>query len=157
MLCEQCGVKEAEINIISVVNGERRVLHLCRECAEDRLRLDNVTNIVKMSFSTEGLKDIEQAFRDLLMPVLHSLPHEPGRHICPHCGGLLPDSMFGKEEQEEKKQEISQEYGVMNAEEELTELSKRMAAAVKEENYEFAARLRDRITELKESTAKNGA
>lgn len=151
MLCEQCGVKEAEVNLVTVVNGERRTAHLCRECAETRLHLDDVTNVLKMSFSLEGLRDVESALRDLVMPAVRNI-YGKGAHRCPHCGGVLPESMFtGAETQEEPPQE-SGVIPPMGPDEAVDELSKKMAAAVKEENYEFAARLRDRIAELR----KNG-
>ena len=46
---------------------------------------------------------------------------------------------------------------VMTAEEELSELSKKMEAAVKSENYEYAAQLRDRMAELRKSNMTQGS
>ena len=45
----------------------------------------------------------------------------------------------------------------MTAEEELSELSKKMEAAVKSENYEYAAQLRDRMAELRKSNMTQGS
>ena len=45
----------------------------------------------------------------------------------------------------------------MSAEEELAELSKKMDEAVKSENYEYAAQLRDRMAELKKSNMTQGS
>lgn len=167
MLCEQCGMKEAEIHLVNVVNGERHISHLCRECAESRLHLDDVTNIIKMQFSLDGLANIEEAFRDLVIPALRkSGGNASKQHICPHCGGVLPEEMFGNDDAQEKteeksstlsseeKQKMASQLFVMSAEEEMADLSKRMNEAVKKENYETAAKLRDRILELKHSAAQ---
>ena len=44
----------------------------------------------------------------------------------------------------------------MTAEEEMAALEKKMLEAVKAEDYEYAAKLRDRISELKNSHDTNG-
>ena len=87
MLCEQCKVRRAEIHLVNVVNGERQVQHLCRECAEAHLHLDDVSNLLKMSFSVEGLMDIEEAFKELVIPALRgAYTRKRAARLCPHCG-----------------------------------------------------------------------
>ena len=70
MLCERCGTRHADIHLVKVVNGERRVQHLCRECAGEFLSTNDVTNLMKLSLSVEGLMGIDEAFRELVMPAL---------------------------------------------------------------------------------------
>ena len=163
MLCEQCKVRRAEIHLVNVVNGERQVQHLCRECAEAHLHLDDVSNLLKMSFSVEGLMDIEEAFKELVIPALRgAYTRKRAARLCPHCGGVLHDAMF---EERTKSQSVPAEEEVkddtsarvMTAEEELSELSKKMEAAVKSENYEYAAQLRDRMAELRKSNMTQGS
>lgn len=156
MLCEQCGTKHAEIHLVNFVNGERHVRHLCRECASEHLKVDDVTNLMKMSFSVEGLRGIEEAFKEFVVPALRAAYYrqKSSQHICPHCGGALPDSMFAhvkEEPSDEAPQAIHNDNQVMTAEEEMAELEKMMRAAVKAEDYEHAAELRDRIIVLKNS------
>ncbi len=159
MLCEQCGNKRAEIHLVKVLNGERHVQHLCRECAGEFLRMDGVANMMKMSFSLEGLMGIEEAFRELIMPTLqdgHS-NKKISKHICPHCGSELPDSMFGPEpEADEKPRSEKKEREFATASENVAELEKKMREAVKLEDYEYAARLRDKISELKNKAKTDG-
>lgn len=156
MLCEQCGTKHAEIHLVNFVNGERHVRHLCRKCASEHLNVDDVTNLMKMSFSVEGLKGIEEAFKEFVVPALRAAyaKKNGAHHVCPHCGGILPDSMFEHAEEahpEQTQQEIHEDNQVMSAEEEMAELEKMMRDAVKAEDYEYAAELRDRISVLKNS------
>ena len=163
MLCEQCKVKRAEIHLVNVINGERHVQHLCRECAEAHLHLDDVSNLMKMSFSVEGLLNIEEAFKDLVLPALRGVyANKKYKRLCPHCGGVLPDSMFEEPAGEQDSPETENagpeaSARVMSAEEELAELSKKMDEAVKSENYEYAAQLRDRMAELKKSNMTQGS
>ena len=161
MLCEQCGTRRAEIHLVSVVNGEKRVQHLCRECAGEFLNMNDVTNLMKLSFSVEGLMGIDEAFRELVMPALRSAyaNKKNARHICPHCGKELPDSMFehkdGAEQPEAAAQDAAEDK-VMTAVEEMAALEKKMLEAVRAEDYEYAAKLRDRISELRNSNETNG-
>ncbi len=163
MLCEQCGTRRAEIHLVNVVNGERVVRHLCRECAEEHLKVDDVTNLMKMSFSVEGLMGIEQAFKELVMPAIRSsYANKAGKtkkgRVCPHCGCALPDSMFESGATEESAAQSSEREGKRAAspEEEMAELERKMRDAVKAEEYEYAAKLRDRITELKHAKDTDG-
>ena len=171
MLCERCGTRHADIHLVKVVNGERRVQHLCRECAGEFLSTNDVTNLMKLSLSVEGLMGIDEAFRELVMPALRGAyaQKKSAKHICPHCGGVLPDSMFERRDAEDKEtarpgaaedketaRPDADEDKVMTAEEEMAALEKKMLEAVKAEDYEYAAKLRDRISELKNSHDTNG-
>lgn len=155
MLCERCKIRPAEIHLVNVRDGERSVQHLCRECARERMDLDDVASLMKMSFSIEGLTGIEEAFKDLILPALRGIHADKRKknRICPHCGGILPDSMFehGAEESggEEARVENSGTGRMMTAQEELAALSRKMGEAAAAEDYETAAKLRDRIAELK--------
>lgn len=160
MLCEQCGTRRAEVHLVKVVNGERRVQHLCKECAGEFLSMNDVTNLMKLSFSVEGLMGIDDAFRDLVMPALRGAYEnkKKSRHVCPHCGGVLPDSMFEHKDETEPEAVPQEDAGnkVMTAAEEMAALERKMREAVKAEDYEYAAKLRDRISELKHSNDTNG-
>lgn len=159
MLCDQCGTRRAEIHLIKVVNGERHAQHLCRECAEELFNMDDMTSRMKMSFSVEGLLGMEEAIKELLMPALRSVyaNRKSAKHICPHCGGVLPDSMFEhKEEAAETARQDPPAEKVITAEEEMSALEKKIREAVKAEDYEYAAKLRDRIIELKNSNENDG-
>ncbi len=35
MLCEKCGLKEATVKLVEVIDGRRKVLRLCEICAEE--------------------------------------------------------------------------------------------------------------------------
>ena len=135
MLCERCGTRHADIHLVKVVNGERRVQHLCRECAGEFLSTNDVTNLMKLSLSVEGLMGIDEAFRELVMPALRGAyaQKKSAKHICPHCGGVLPDSMFERRDAEDKEtaRPDAAEDKVMTAEEEMAALEKKNARSGK--------------------------
>ena len=66
--------------------------------------------------------------------------------------------MFERRDAENKEtaRPDAAEDRVMTAEEEMAALEKKMLEAVKAEDYEYAAKLRDRISELKNSHDTNG-
>ncbi|MFR5880503.1 MAG: hypothetical protein ACLUEQ_06700 [Cloacibacillus evryensis] len=159
MLCEQCKVKRAEIHLVNVINGERHVQHLCRECAEAHLHLDDVSNLMKMSFSVEGLLNIEEAFKDLVLPALRGVyANKKDKRLCPHCGGVLPDSMFEEPAGEQDSQETDAgpeaSARVMSAEEGSRAFQRWMRPLNRK--IEYAAQLRDRMAELKKSNMTQG-
>ena len=59
-------------------------------------------------------------------------------------------------EQPEAAAQYAAEDKVMTAEEEMAALEKKMLEAVRAEDYEYAAKLRDRISELRNSNETNG-
>ncbi|MCR5335485.1 MAG: UvrB/UvrC motif-containing protein [Synergistes sp.] len=148
MLCEQCKERRAEVHLVTVINGERCIRHLCRECAENSLRAEDVSNLMRMSFSLEGLMGIEEAFKELVLPALRSAQQPPRQpRLCPHCGAELPSSMF----ESTPMARPARAHRKVTKEEEIAELTKKMEKAAKSENYELAARLRDKISELKQA------
>lgn len=154
MLCEQCKERRAEVHLVTVINGERCVRHLCRECAENSLRAEDVSNLMKLSFSLEGLLGIEDAFKELVLPAIRSAQQMPRQtRLCPHCGAELPSSMF----ESTPMARPARAHRKTTKEEEIAELTKKMEKAAKSENYELAARLRDRISELKQAEETDSA
>ena len=148
MLCDQCKERRAEVHLVTVINGERCIRHLCRECAENSLRADDVSNLMRLSFSLEGLMGIEEAFKELVLPALRSAQQPPRQpRLCPHCGAELPSSMF----ESTPMARPARAHRKVTKEEEIAELTKKMEKAAKSENYELAARLRDKISELKQA------
>jgi len=167
MLCERCQQREATIHLTQVVDGEVKKVHLCQKCAEeagfDLQGSVSVSDILlgmgvgKAQESTPekvtrcprcgmGLSDFKQrerlgcpacydAFADELMPLIKAM-HRSERHVGKRPGeaGGLP----------------------MGVRRELEQLRGALESAVAEENYEEAARLRDRIRSLESSESAEG-
>ncbi|MCF0247058.1 MAG: UvrB/UvrC motif-containing protein [Synergistes sp.] len=169
MLCENCRVNQADVHFVCVENGEKHVKHLCRHCAESRLHLDDVSNLMRMSLSIQGLAGLEDVFKNLIMPALRAgeedIADEP--KVCPHCGEVLPDYLFEDDDNRPARRNrivVRQKKGEkkisprVSIEDVLADLNVQMKEAARSEDYERAARLRDRIAEIKnaEETENNG-
>lgn len=149
MLCDHCGKNEAEMHLVKIVNGERTVEHICRECAKGVLPMDEAARMMKMSFSLESFAGLEEALSGLLAPVMAELiAMEKRTPRCPNCGAPLPPEMF------KDKAPVGDDAAIRELckieGDELSDLKKELAAAVKGEAYERAAWLRDEIKKLEE-------
>jgi protein arginine kinase activator len=145
MLCECCQEQEATIHVTQVADGKARELHLCAACAEEH-----------------GL-DLQQAMSlpEMLLGVAASV-REPGGpdKTCPHCH--LRQSDFKKSGRlgcprcyETFAEELAPMLASMHRGQRhagktpgrQAGLQRQLDAAVQAENYEEAARLRDRLKE----------
>jgi protein arginine kinase activator len=157
MKCQKCP-KAATLHITEVLNEEQfEELHLCEECANKYLYQPNKTNGQKGAAPGEeseelsalnqrecpncGIKFVEfrnsgrlgcpndyQEFREELSTLLENI-HGETRH-CGKSPRRLPQNE--------------------QAQSELIQLRKQLQHAIHRENYEDAARLRDRIRRLEE-------
>lgn len=155
MLCESCQQHEATIHVTQVINGNSRELHLCEGCAEDTgLNLQNVMSLPEILFgmadSDEGKKALDRS-----CPGCHlrgSDFKKTGRLGCPRCYDtfaqeLLP--MLGAMHKglRHAGKVPACEIASREADSRLTALRNQLDAAIKKEDYEAAARLRDLIRE----------
>jgi protein arginine kinase activator len=154
MKCEICQKKEATIKIKQVHNGQVKVLCLCEECA-----------------AASGLDLMTPPdLSELLMGAIPAKPdHIMSVPACPHCG--MKWSYFKRTSRlgcpqcyETFKHELlayiagfhygsTQHCGKIpfsaKLESEMAALDKALQDAVNVQNFELAAKLRDRIKELK--------
>lgn len=165
MLCQNCNKRVAKIHFTKVVNDERIDTHLCEMCAQENMEFgyDNPFSInnflmglldIPMGYSINGSKidhhDIYKCnecglafeefkhngrlgcvqcyntFKDNLVPIMKRL------HGSIHHSGKLPQRVGG----------------VLKVKREIEKLKKQLTKAIKEEEFEKAAQLRDKIREL---------
>ena len=84
MLCNICGKNPATIHIQEIIGAEKKVLHLCQECAEKKAREDTEFKDFNLA---EVLFQISNQIGN------HIQSEEPGKPagtepkiICPECG-----------------------------------------------------------------------
>ncbi|MDD4160130.1 MAG: UvrB/UvrC motif-containing protein [Synergistaceae bacterium] len=154
MLCERCGVNKAEVHLMRIVNGKRVVDYLCRQCAKEVIPFDEAAKMMKMTLSLEGILDLQEALKDLILPAMTGMDENTDIELtCPHCGQSIPWSMLLPSEKKcAEKVPCAESTGVPAVKKDkLFLLKDEMAAAVKTENYELAAQIRDKIRNLEEN------
>ncbi|HID94484.1 MAG TPA: hypothetical protein EYP53_00305 [Candidatus Latescibacteria bacterium] len=158
MLCQECGEKPAVVLFTQIANDAKTVLHLCVECAEKR------------GFSAAELQD--KAFSGI-----EDEPSQHGELVCLKCALSYDDfKQSGRlgcgqcytafsEQLEVLLKKVhgstrhvgkvpSQASGETKVRRDLLHLRQMLREAIKKEEFEEAARLRDKIR-LMERTVRN--
>ncbi len=157
MLCDICHKNIASVHITEIVNNKMVELHICEQCAKEKgIALSG--NFLLANFLA-GLTDFE-----------HPSKIKKSELRCPHCGlnyedfkkiGRLGCSQCYQSFKEsltpllKKIQGAEQHTGkfphyadkTTKKEIEIKELESRLKKAIQEENFEEAAKIRDKIRE----------
>ncbi len=161
MLCENCNEKPATFHVVEILNGQKREVHLCEACAQEK----KIALPPSLSLN-EILSSLMEAHADKDVPELAGV-------VCPSCGitysqfkqagrlgcpkdytvfqkGLIPflERIHGATRHRGKvPRNITQDGGLAA---ERLRLRRELVAAVENEQYEVAARIRDQLRELSE-------
>ena len=155
MLCEECGKNQAEVLMTTVVNGKSATRHLCRECLK-KVQAGDLQAVLAAIQSTMAGKALEETEAET--PAI----------VCPRCGetyaefkktGMLGcadcyqafrkeltpviTKVQGRTQHAGRRPPVSEEEQARQTR--MEELRNLMEAAVAEENFEEAARLRDEL------------
>jgi protein arginine kinase activator len=166
MKCEICGARKAVIHIQQVIGKERVDLHMCEECALER-GISGEGEHVELSISNmlNGLLDV----RNL---------KEKKDAVCPQCGSdwqsirkreklgcaecyatfsreihFLLEKMGAQAVHRGKLPRALNTYKRYLVD--VVKLKQGLKEAIKREDYEKAARIRDRIRELESSSEED--
>lgn len=164
--CERCKGEQATVHLTSIENGKKREAHLCGECA-------NVYGADALSMSLSQLLAKDPPKKKTTM--IRRSPRQR-KDACPECGITLAkirdihrlgcpndyeffgsdilkvlDQYHGSTEHKGKRPGMSERS---KKEAELGRLLKYLDELVKQEKYEEAAKLRDRIRQLEKELAK---
>lgn len=177
MLCEKCGKNEANVYIKNVVNGETTEMHLCGECANEQGLFKQAVNpFYGMSGFFDDFGSAFQGFFPGLASPAASGRSLPSGTTCPVCGASAQDiartgragcadcySVFDAVLGPAVKRihgDASHTGAVpgsagaeLSRKRRLTELKHELKAAIKNEAFEDAARLRDEIRSLENGGA----
>ncbi len=174
MLCERCKKNEAAVFYRESVNGKERSLSLCAECAKEAKKNGEIEDVFEHdNFFGSGFFDDTFSGADKLFGSLFGVRELPGRtkekiKKCPLCGSTFSDLVnTGKAGcpecyrtfAEELSPTISRIHGTTShvggapaafkkdkeKKEKIKSLEAELKAAVKDEEYEKAAKLRDEL------------
>lgn len=177
MLCDVCGKREAKIYYTEIINGKKTEQHLCEECAAEHtsFRLKDpfsnkeftlgglLSGILDSYNSTGKEKDEKQhvACKTCGLTYEEFLQKECfGCKDCYHSFGKLLNKTFkrihGAETHTGKKPKgyVSETNRILNELPEVDKLSIQLQQAIEQEAFEEAAKLRDRIRELRKNNVQ---
>jgi protein arginine kinase activator len=163
MQCEICQNKEATIHLTEITDGVRTEMHLCEQCAQEQGIA--VKSTIPINELLSGLLAVQPSDDEIAGVSGKDL-------VCPHCGFTLDDfrekAVLGcpqdyevfeqvltpliKKAQDGKTThcgKVPSRMPDVKKQTELTNLRRQLDEAVRSEDYEAAARLRDKIAEIR--------
>ena len=163
MLCESCHDKEATVHLTQVVDGSVEKIHLCEECAsKSGFDLHGPVSISDIRVGRGGALDQPGAERSCPRCHLRRADFKKtGRLGCPVCyetftAELMPLVKAMHRSEQHMGKVPSREDVRVRMSAEIASLQKELDDAVAAENYEEAAKLRDRIQKARSKAAEGG-
>lgn len=181
MLCDKCKKNEAKVYYTEIINGEKKEQHLCEECAleytsfsmgsgmfNQEMTLGSLLSSILGNYSSSGsLHGTEQTEKEPSCKkcgMTYSEFLKEGRFGCAECYESFrkalekslrniqgSDTHTGKRPKgfETKTEKLVKELP------EIDKLSIKLQDAIEKEEFEEAARIRDRIRQLKKEEMNN--
>ena len=164
MVCDLCGENEAIVHVLQIVNGEKKMLHLCKDCAAHHVigREMNLGahDIDLPAVSPDELNNVlHDAITKFVLPEIAKVQAVVQHLVCPHCGKELPENFFedlftalnNVEIQVAPKPIGKKQQG----RDKIAYLEHRLKSVIGEEKYEEAVAIRKEINRLKEKANKS--
>jgi len=149
MLCEKCGKRNATVMYTQIVNGKKSTLNICSQCAAGESLFDNFGSL--LSF---GTRPEAQAAVCPCCGMTQAEFSRKGRMGCGKCydtfrrqAKAMLQKIHGTSVHNTVKEAPSPQKTepVKKEKSELDILREKLQAAIAEEKYEEAAKLRDEI------------
>ena len=166
MKCQKCGANNANTHIKTVINGEFKEYDLCSECAK-KMGYTNVFGEMEDEFSSflgsffgNVLPARTQATRCEFCGSTYSDITKSGHVGCAKCYSVFADELYpsirrihGNTTHCGKHSKPAEKSRATKPEEEtkkdkIIRLKAELDKAINEQNFEYAAELRDKIKEL---------
>ncbi len=169
MICDECQTREATCQVTVLVGGEKLTRHLCEECLE-RMRgnlkrgllesritdlFSSILSTLTMGVATEMAKQNEPAEEKTCEACGLTLTafRKSGRLGCPACYKAFREELEPMLKQIHGRTQHAGRRPLESEEEQKArslreELSRQMEEAVRTEDFETAARIRDQLREM---------
>jgi len=167
MLCQICGKREATFHFKEVINDKIRELHLCEECARKKGFLSESFFLPSFSLSSLIGGFTEEAEIPFSIASQVECPHcgltyeqirEKGKIGCSFCYQTFKDYLAPLLERihghTRHLGKAPRGLKMSEKEKEIHKLRKELEDAVKQEEYEKAAVLRDKIRKLEKEKSE---
>lgn len=164
MKCQKCGKREADTHVKSVINGEFAEYDLCSDCAKEmgytNMFSDFANDFSSLlgSFFSNALPARTQATRCEVCNTGYADIARTGMMGCANCYKIFSDQLtptirriHGNITHCGKRSKASgtvSEKPADNGGSKIDDLKRQLEAAVKNQEFELAARLRDEIKDM---------
>lgn len=167
MVCQECGEKQASLHFTKIVNGEKTEFHLCESCAREKGEIlpggqngfsihNLLSGMLNFDYPHQTTTKKQSSPRDLRCEtcgLTYQQFSKIGRFGCSDCYRHFEPALeplfrrvHGNTTHSGKVPERT--GGQLKLKRELEELKAELDLRVRREEFEEAARIRDRIREL---------
>ena len=165
MLCESCGKNEAYIHYTKIINGKYEEEHLCEDCALKNYDFDKGFSMSKIFTGLiDGFKDNKEENSETkcdFCGLSYSKFRQEGKFGCSKCYDTFKDKvdplikgLHGHNTHKEKNPINSSRRTYVKREQENLQIE--LQNAVKMEEFERAAQIRDELKKLKSTLDSYG-
>ncbi|MDQ0116383.1 UvrB/UvrC motif-containing protein [Paenibacillus harenae] len=171
MICQECGKRPATLHFTKIINGEKTEFHICESCAREKGEgIPGAPNSFSIHSLLSGLLDFEstggpsftnqqqQAIRCEECGLTYTQFSKIGRFGCSACYQQFADKLdpllkrvHGSTVHMGKIPKRS--GGQIQCKREIEQLRRDLQTQIEQEEFESAAKLRDRIRELERKIA----
>jgi len=164
MLCEICKKNQAKIHVTQVKDNKKISVHLCQECAHEKgvagpainthfSVADLLAGLLKGQEDQGTAPDLQKTCVEC--GLTYNSFKESGRFGCGHCYETFREDLQPLLQKIQKGPRHAGKVpkrhgGNVAVERNIADLRRQLQEAVSDENFEEAARLRDRIREMEE-------
>ncbi|MGE5677865.1 MAG: UvrB/UvrC motif-containing protein [Pseudomonadota bacterium] len=162
MLCDECGKRPASVHITKVENGKKTDMHLCEQCAMQKNLLSLNTSFSVNDLLAGLLNSVGASPKktDMVTDVVcdvcglsYSKFRETGRFGCGNCYEVFGERLnplFKKVHGNtgHTGKIPNRAGGRIKVQREVERLRQQLGEAIKNEEYEKAAAIRDKIREI---------
>ena len=157
MLCEKCHQNNATLYVNELIQGKMEESYLCNECAKIQNNISGSNQPTFEKFITGILEmALGSSAQNLACPNCKMTASEfkkNGRFGCSTCyetfNSILQDALKKIQPGNEHTGKVPQRLvPLITAKREIEKLKKDLSEAIKQEEYEQAAKLRDQIKDL---------
>ena len=89
MKCDNCGENEANVKYTQIINGEKKIMHLCEKCSEE-LGINNLDFNMPIDFSSFLSDFFDDMSNETVFPEFEGLSNQVK---CSKCGLSFDDFM----------------------------------------------------------------
>ena len=149
MLCEECGQRNAEVIMTTLIGGQSTTRHLCRECVK-KYKAGDLQAVLAAVLSTMSEKQHTPEITCPRCGETYAEFQKTGMLGCAECYRAFQKELTpliarvqGRSQHAGRRPPVSEEEQARMTR--MVELRAQMEAAVAAENFEEAARLRDEL------------
>lgn len=161
MLCNECGKNEATVHVTQIVNGKKTEKHLCDSCAKSNDEDLNLNFSLENLFSSMlnsnfGKSSYMQDSECPVCKMTYEQFREAGKFGCGSCiktfkQKLMPAVKNIQGYDNHKGKVPKRTGGSFKLQKDIERLKEELKFAVIQEDYEAAAKLRDKIREIEKN------